>query len=224
MPRPHPTSKPSDPQTPPRRSVRWAWGLGVVFALGLIAGCGTPENRQRMLSRFFDGVTVPGKTNAITATAASPVAPTNAAPNRFIRPVSTASPGTLVVSIHEPYAKRECQECHSARFSNALRAPREQLCLGCHAAVVADAPIVHTPVRNGECLACHNPHTTETPHLLVKRGPDLCLQCHDASLLSEVEGHRLGPAADCAKCHDPHRGTRNNLLRNVAALTPPPKS
>jgi predicted CXXCH cytochrome family protein len=196
--------------------------LSCLFLLGM-AGCGTPENRRATLSRFFDGVPVPHKTNAVTVASASGTA-TNALSGNFSRPTSSGPPTTLVVSIHAPYANRQCQECHSERFSHALRAPRDQICLGCHTKTLADATVVHTPVRNGECLACHHPHTTESPHLLVKKNADLCLQCHDADLLSQVEGHQNAKRSDCVSCHDPHGGTREYLLRGVANIAQAPKS
>ncbi|MBL9135357.1 MAG: hypothetical protein JNK85_05795 [Verrucomicrobiales bacterium] len=206
----------------------WVRGLTMGLACGLplllaASGCGTPERRRALLSHFLDGVPN-SRTNHAAVLAGTPHPPTNALSNRFLRTSSGEPPTSLVVSIHAPYGDRQCQECHSARFSHALRAPRDQLCQGCHAKTVAEGAFVHSPVRNGECLACHHPHTTESPHLLVKKAAELCLQCHDADLLSRVDGHQDAARSDCITCHDPHRGSREYLLRNLAGLTPAPKS
>ncbi|MCC7377476.1 MAG: hypothetical protein IT581_22640 [Verrucomicrobiales bacterium] len=197
------------------------WAIPGLLVIGM-AGCGTPENRRSTLSRFFDGVPIPHPTNAV-AEASSP-SPTNSVlSGAFSRPTSSGPPTTLVVSIHAPYANRQCQECHSERFSHALKAPRDQICMGCHTKTLANVSVLHTPVRNGECLACHHPHTTESPHLLVKKNADLCLQCHDADLLSQVEGHQNPTRSNCMTCHDPHGGAREYLLRGVAAIAQAPK-
>lgn len=204
------------------RSYAAAFGFAL-FLLVTAGGCGTPDHRRALLSRFFDGV--PGsRTTRTLVVAETSKPPTNVLSNRFPRAASGGPPAELVVSIHAPYGNRQCQECHSARFSHALRAPRDQLCQGCHPKTVAEAPYVHSPVRNGECLVCHHPHTTESPHLLVKKAAEMCLQCHDADLLSTVEGHQNAARAECTTCHDPHRGSREYLLRNLAGIPQSPRS
>ncbi|MCP6658205.1 cytochrome c3 family protein, partial [Klebsiella pneumoniae] len=61
-----------------------------------------------------------------------------------------------------------------------LKKDGNQLCFDCHGRdkIGLDKPKVHTPLRQGKCTLCHNPHASATPHLLKGDGPESCYGCH----------------------------------------------
>jgi len=56
------------------------------------------------------------------------------------------------------------------------------LCFSCHGTdpgkEVKNIKSSHTPVIDGECTKCHNPHKAKLENLLLAVYPDLCLVCH----------------------------------------------
>ena len=48
----------------------------------------------------------------------------------------------------------------------------------CHAAMGKDK-FTHTPFKQKECTACHNPHGSSFKFNLLAKGTDLCFNCHD---------------------------------------------
>ena len=76
---------------------------------------------------------------------------------------------------------------------------------------------VHQPVDDGDCLACHNPHATNTKGLVKKTAPTLCWDCHDNFLEKAKFKHDV--VEDCTSCHNPHQAKEASLLlKNVAKL------
>ncbi len=55
-----------------------------------------------------------------------------------------------------------------------------KLCYNCHDAskLKAGGSVEHNPFKEGECLTCHNPHTSENPKLVLKKMNALCFDCH----------------------------------------------
>lgn len=97
-----------------------------------------------------------------------------------------------------------------------------KVCLKCHIAFKDKTakPSVHTPVKNGECASCHNPHTSSHGKLLDMDAKNICSFCH-SNVLPEKSQSVHKPAADgeCMKCHDPHAAaSRNNLLKEGTQL------
>ncbi len=103
-------------------------------------------------------------------------------------PHRSAEEHLLVPNRHRPLAFGRCDPCH--RYDGRLHKPVRELCLGCHGGEEFGRRIAHTPVRRGECLACHDPHASREPFLLkgryapgrtIDRAGDvaLCLGCHD---------------------------------------------
>jgi len=73
---------------------------------------------------------------------------------------------------------------------------------------------VHGPASVGACGACHEPHVSHNPMLLVEDGRDLCLKCHLRTEM-ELENKPIvhAPAlGDCRVCHDPHATDEPSLL------------
>jgi predicted CXXCH cytochrome family protein len=90
-----------------------------------------------------------------------------------------------------------------------------KICLKCHVSFQEKlaAAFVHTPVKQGECSGCHNPHTSSHQKLLSEDSNDLCVRCH-GSLIPEKAGsvHAVVAERRCLDCHDPHvSGNKANV-------------
>ena len=179
----------------PGRSVGLAAAAGLLLvAAGVALGC-SAGTRHRVLSVFFDGVPAPAP-------------PPSSDPDQAAGELNRRA---AVLVEHGPYAARECSACHEPGATNALVAPREQLCQRCHD-LDLDKRYVHGPLAAGGCGACHDPHSSRFRHLLVSDADEFCATCHDLSSLTPVEGHRERDRR-CTVCHDPHMSDRQFLLR-----------
>ncbi len=160
---------------------------------------------------------------------------------------------------HAPlYRPEGCLLCHFTHEDGAptmLRAPLRELCLSCHgrddfstskplrniARELQGKEILHGPVADGDCSACHQAHGSDDYRLLNARYPatfyapyvpgtyEFCFQCHDAELLRQANSgsatqfrdgtrnlHVLHVAdarkgRSCRACHAPHAGGRHLL-------------
>jgi len=94
----------------------------------------------------------------------------------------------------------------------------KDLCAGCHDDIPAkNAKVVHQPVGDGDCVACHNPHATDQKALVKKSAPALCWDCHDNFLEQAKFKHDV--VEDCAGCHKPHQSSEPALLvKNLLKL------
>lgn len=92
-----------------------------------------------------------------------------------------------------------------------------QVCLGCHAELAEKlkGKFVHTPVKTGNCVGCHSPHTSMHGKLLSASPGALCLTCHPKVIPEKaVSGHKVAIEGNCVKCHDPHASpNKSNLVR-----------
>lgn len=142
---------------------------------------------------------------------------------------------------HQPAAAGECLSCHERRLAehpvrNAksfeLNARKEELCYRCHAPF-GDQQTIHSPVREGDCLSCHDPHGSGFFRLLKGAYPErlyapygegayaLCLKCHqkyllrfrDTTIYTDFRNgslnlhfvHVVGnKGRTCRTCHQPH--------------------
>ncbi|MFQ5752284.1 MAG: cytochrome c3 family protein [bacterium] len=115
-------------------------------------------------------------------------------------------------SFHPAAEKKECTTCHDQKQSFSLFEEPENLCVSCHDQ--ADATVVHAPVEEGDCVACHNPHGSKYPHLLIYKEVTLCFQCHDEEELKPTNAkyiHEPVESGACTTCHNPH-GTINPYM------------
>ena len=74
-----------------------------------------------------------------------------------------------------------CVACHQVETKNDetsinLIAPRNELCITCHE--VEKRAVMHGPYKNGECLACHDPHSSNYPAHTRAETNTLCFTCH----------------------------------------------
>jgi len=74
-----------------------------------------------------------------------------------------------------------CENCHQAtsektKTTITLVATGGDLCAMCHEA--AKGPVLHGPYKNGQCLTCHDPHSSEFKAETRAAVNSLCLACH----------------------------------------------
>ena len=112
-----------------------------------------------------------------------------------------------------------CDSCHQALpgphpqknvKTFKLIQPPPELCAMCHPAFGKKAQ-VHSPVKNGMCTTCHNPHASDVPKLLVRPMRDLCLSCHPDKVDFPFV-HGPTSAGDCTACHTPHESDNKALV------------
>src|SRR5262252_7578229 len=154
---------------------RWVVGLCLI---GALAGCST-EGKYKWLSFFFDGVPVPGATNAPTIVYDENGRPLDT--SKFV-PTNVAAPIKAVFTPHPPYEEKKCTECHESRFTVKMKGPQDKVCFSCHQELgktFTPAKVKHQPAENGECSSCHDPHGSANPKMLVEKGEKLCAQCHE---------------------------------------------
>jgi len=120
-------------------------------------------------------------------------------------------------TLHAPFAEGACDACHrrSRGTKTRLGARGSAVCFACHSDLEArlKTGVVHTAVKEGHCVGCHDPHLSSQPALLRARGPALCLPCHAeiAARLATATVHP--PAADgCDTCHEPHGSDTPGVL------------
>ena len=95
----------------------------------------------------------------------------------------------------------------------------EKTCYDCHteAKTSFEKEVVHSPVDDEDCTACHEDHGEENTLKLVAKSPDLCFECHDAEDEDIKKAHQHYPVgtATCYSCHNPHATDNPKLVRQV---------
>ena len=136
----------------------------------------------------------------------------------------------------EPAMEKGCATCHlnCDQLSPAdqkqppayyLKAKEPALCLECHASSGKDLSPAHDhqPLGNSKCTGCHDPHSSDTPKLLLKfsHGPyaaRLCSACHPAPVDGKVGLTAENVDSLCYRCHANFKeemagaGSRHKLL------------
>jgi predicted CXXCH cytochrome family protein len=167
-------------------------------AVALLSVACSPTARHKALSTFFDGVPP-------LETADRPTGP----------PQGTGMPGAPPRhgqgSEHGPYASKLCDACHVKGATNALVAPPNELCAQCHT-IDMNKKFMHGPLTSGDCLVCHDPHSSRYPYLLVSDSGTVCLDCHDRETVAAIEGHG-SLEGNCTTCHDAHGSDTKYLLK-----------
>lgn len=106
------------------------------------------------------------------------------------------------------------------RFANAEYTSKD--CIGCHPLDLKKA-YVHPPVKEGDCLLCHNAEYGETgghSKLATDKIDPLCLQCHETVLGTHLHGRDpsrtyidavTGKKITCVSCHNPHASDHDKM-------------
>lgn len=114
-------------------------------------------------------------------------------------------------------AAQSCESCHQSIGPHPQQGKRgfklvqdpPELCAMCHPPF-GKKPNVHSPVKNGMCTSCHNPHSSDQPGLLTQPAKDLCLTCH-ADKTGFKQMHGPASTGDCTTCHTPHESDNKAL-------------
>lgn len=74
-----------------------------------------------------------------------------------------------------------CTTCHAVKTEKEtttvqLIALKEELCFTCHEK--SKEATLHGPYEKGNCVFCHDPHSSENDKQLRAAGNQLCLECH----------------------------------------------
>jgi predicted CXXCH cytochrome family protein len=94
-----------------------------------------------------------------------------------------------------------------------------KLCLSCHDNFKEklNNPFVHTPVKEGECTECHNPHAASHGKLLDEDANKICSKCHEGIVpKNSKSSHKVVMDGNCVKCHDPHASKNKFVLLKAA--------
>lgn len=91
-----------------------------------------------------------------------------------------------------------------------------KVCLGCHSTFAEKIKntYVHTPLRQGECIGCHSPHTSSHDKLLAADSSKICYTCHAGVIPEKAKSsHKVVAEGGCVKCHDPHAAANKFNLK-----------
>lgn len=97
-----------------------------------------------------------------------------------------------------------------------------KLCLSCHTAFSSKMKDkhIHTPLVEGECSGCHNPHASDHGMLMMGETDSICYNCHD-NVVPEgaASAHQVVAEGQCVTCHDPHSSANPaNLVKGGSDL------
>ena len=125
--------------------------------------------------------------------------------------------------VHGPVGVGQCTVCHAEDKKGhptkkgpdfKFVATGKTLCEKCHQPPVDRFEFVHTPIKKGECIGCHDPHQSDAPkQLKKKKTSELCYTCHKNT--QQVKKFLHGPVGtgDCNVCHNPHSTAYKAQLR-----------
>jgi predicted CXXCH cytochrome family protein len=127
---------------------------------------------------------------------------------------------------HAAYQREACSICHVSNDRTnpgKLRAPTNQLCIGCHRQIgtlLKTRSSIHRPVAD-DCTYCHNPHNSTNRMLLYAPPQALCTRCHDGikTLVetSSVRHDAVIKGNTCNNCHSVHGSSFDHLLSDRPA-------
>ncbi len=168
--------------------------------LAVVLGC-SQAARERTKHFFFE---VPDDAQAGSASGDAQPTDTSERPDLELPPSAYAS-------VHQPYARQMCAECHDPSAKMPGLDNLTDACGECHARYFSDE-VAHSVVSDGECLACHQLHRSKLPSLLTRSAAELCADCHDDPADLSEEAHGVDGVEKCTMCHDPHFGGEDEML------------
>jgi predicted CXXCH cytochrome family protein len=123
--------------------------------------------------------------------------------------------------IVHPITETGCEFCHA---SNGEKHPGKKkgfefkstypdMCTMCHDSKNTMSS-VHSPVEEGDCSVCHDPHSSSHPSLILDLFSDnACLDCHYVETEFAESVHGPVMEGNCQECHDPHQTNHSFQLR-----------
>ena len=201
----------------------------VTILIAMVSGCDR-QGRHKVLTVFFTGVP-PLEEEKKGETEKDNTAK--------MQQETKQTATQVIVYTHPLSAARLCNQCHltTANFAmfgqkistssfqkglpspGPLVVPRQELCIKCHvdkspAKVFAEGLRLHPISAKGDCMACHDPHQSQIPNVLLKTPREICNPCHkEAEMMPKVkdkEAHKK--PGECLSCHNPHLGKDRKLL------------
>lgn len=118
--------------------------------------------------------------------------------------------------LHKPVLLELCSICHETienRHAFRMAATGVEMCTLCHKMKFKSS--IHEPVTKGECLKCHDPHSSQFPSLIkTSTKGELCYTCHEETeaFLSSTYMHAPVAKGDCIQCHAAHSANTEQLL------------
>ena len=122
--------------------------------------------------------------------------------------------------VHGPVGAKICTICHLETNKKdhlfSFTSDKEELCFGCHEnnRDMMMQNYLHTPVADGNCTGCHDPHASDYRFSLKGTASQLCFTCHKKDSFSDKFVHGPVSAGDCNACHDPHASEHSQQLRS----------
>ena len=177
----------------------------LMFAL--MFGC-TPIVRYELLTTLFDGVPSLPPPEQFCADYVKE--------NETKKLNETEGKGKIaaVKVQHPPYEEKRCDDCHDkSSNSGFVVKSKNELCFVCHKGFLKGR-FVHGPAATGDCLFCHDPHSSVNPSLLKVPLAEVCDKCHrekrqSASMHNTVKLRGIV----CVNCHNPHSENVRFFLR-----------
>ncbi len=179
--------------------------LSIILSSTLVLLSCNEEERYRVLSFFFDGVPLPESMRPVAEQIDS-TRIDSTTKNRVRKPIKPRLQVEATrMYLHKPFREKKCTFCHLGDMGQRLQMERvDELCKSCHEQFKENYTYVHGPVAIGQCLICHNPHSTRYPHLTIRQGEQLCRYCHkNVNRASAPEHYFIGQKV-CYECHNPH--------------------
>lgn len=181
-----------------------------VLAICALCGC-SPIARHQVLTTIFDGVpSMPPAEQICAEYAVEAIAKERDEREGKGKPAASAQQA----STHRPYMEKRCDDCHDKTTeSGFVVKSKSELCFVCHSDFIKGS-FVHGPVAVGDCLACHDPHTSTLPSLLKVRAADVCAVCHkEARQAVSLHEMTVTHGLVCVNCHSPHFGNVRFFLK-----------
>lgn len=130
--------------------------------------------------------------------------------------------------VHGALTRNECAACHRPSAEKGkcqaktashwvLVRTEPELCYGCHARK-DQSKAVHTAVRQGSCLSCHEAHASNYAGLVNDSREKLCFACHEAEPATKAVRHAPAAEGRCLDCHDPHGGNLPNAIKAESGI------
>lgn len=129
--------------------------------------------------------------------------------------------GLLENKVVHPITAQGCQFCHTENGKKhpgkekgfEFTSPYPDMCYMCHEEK-NNMENVHSPVSEGDCSVCHNPHSSPYESLILEDfSSNACLDCHYIETDDARTVH--GPVSEgrCTDCHDAHQSEYRNQLK-----------